>query len=1478
MKMLRLIDEPMWPVGVVEFRSKVNQARASSPIINYSCDSYGTIQKLQTGPTSRELVTCGCQMNVSLEDSLHSCSLLGDKHPKSGRHRLPSLPVIFAASQSSMHHRFLAMEIISEMESGGFTKEWSTEPKTIITGQPPDENATEKETTTSEVRRHDMRFITPFYKTKQSSEKPGIDSELKRETTMQTNYDQIDRPADYKVEKQAEYYKLRMIDPKAEPPKTSITSSQTLPAEFLRKKKNTDFPSSHSKRSFVKLNPLERPQRQRLRSLEVRPITPHDYLSESLERHRAMSLSPLRSKLKINEKCVNEAWERLPRPEKRGSPLDYKFQRVYHPSIPKFYSCEQLVLSPDVYSEYNAYCSQYGSNATLPLCSEVSQFEPSKSRVQSSLLRNNYCGSQSEIDRQRKKLPHEVLTDLVGRHRSFYKLDGYQSADVDRNRSQEADILTSYPTMQSTLHGEPISVNNYPCYSSGHVLGSAMPWRRRDGRIDSPLLYNSYRQRLPSVCEEKVWRCSSAVPFSEKGDAFDQVRHETKDFGQVLSGSRYAQLPLKNTNNYLSKRGYLRHGSETYFDNKILDKSQAGETSGASTCTELDENLLEQTGSDAKRFWYSKPFHRAHSDKCNDDQFHLVHTDGGRYGKTCTVDAAIQCEPVKLVNRALQTPTLDEFFSSSHCIANENQHIDQQQHNQYQRLPLLSDEQKISKEKVAFLFNNGQRDNLSNLNENKNAQWQRISAKSEHPQDLISENIAFGKDNCPNNSSTGMESFREQSPSVSELFRRRKPWKPPVEEPYKFPQPREQFKCYDIVDDKEYFWKPEIVEPVFKRETKNFTPPPSPDVTKFPHDQSQCSRKSSKVISSDRPPLKCFQSSYLNCNEQKSFLEARLSALSLADEKKIYARKNSRASEINLSQLHGNEKLTTCDLMKSPRFAAFGMKDHLNDRFDRRCVTPLSIVTPHNLQHNVQQKSYITRTESRSLPKPRQHQEAQDLSEMAQIREKLLERARNRSTVNVNEVSKVEAELLPIPPLLTKSQSQVNLSSWEFKNSFSPRSIVSVNGHMQNPGLLRIRTDLSPALPKSLPRSSVSVQTVDQTNTSQMLPLQAVLVPIDASALTREWTREYRTTHEIDGKLSSGDTEETESRHSTLIKIKDEKAKKPKSIMKQQQKRQETRKHESKWEKETENEQNRVIKESPQVTETIEKIEETMTTEEIERRVRGRSRKEKRDRHRRKGEHSHHREIDKYGNSINWHSRHGVADDPPWTVPFGMSPDSPWRNRPMISGTTEQRYYSSQPQVKESYHREVKSKRVNDTSLNGSNYYNAPDSRRDHFWDGDYRRNDSHFHKSHSSRNVFHNEFADSFDNPYPIVEFPPTLPREDYDSREHHVPKTRSLSDWREDSRASDMSRFRRWDNEMSGLEREFHQSLLMPVSPGQNLRECQYTEQAIPGGHESFRREVTSHSGIRPRSHRNDGQTTHFSESKQEVHYKKEHTADHF
>lgn len=49
-------------------------------------------------------------------------------------------------------------------------------------------------------------------------------------------------------------------------------------------------------------------------SLETKNIKPHDYLSESLERHRALSMSPLRENLKVNERDVNQQWNAAPRP------------------------------------------------------------------------------------------------------------------------------------------------------------------------------------------------------------------------------------------------------------------------------------------------------------------------------------------------------------------------------------------------------------------------------------------------------------------------------------------------------------------------------------------------------------------------------------------------------------------------------------------------------------------------------------------------------------------------------------------------------------------------------------------------------------------------------------------------------------------------------------------------------------------------------------------------------------------------------------------------------------------------------------------------------------------------------------------------------------------------------------------------------------------------------------------------------------
>ncbi|VDK48897.1 unnamed protein product [Gongylonema pulchrum] len=51
-------------------------------------------------------------------------------------------------------------------------------------------------------------------------------------------------------------------------------------------------------------------------------------------------------------------------------------------------------------------------------------------------------------------------------------------------------------------------------------------------------------------------------------------------------------------------------------------------------------------------------------------------------------------------------------------------------------------------------------------------------------------------------------------------------------------------------------------------------------------------------------------------------------------------------------------------------------------------------------------------------------------------------------------------------------------ATWQFSShSFSPRSVVSVNGGGPKDGLLKVRTDLSPGLSRTLSRSNAAVQT-----------------------------------------------------------------------------------------------------------------------------------------------------------------------------------------------------------------------------------------------------------------------------------------------------------------------------------------------------------------------------------------------------------------
>nr|ACI49205.1 hypothetical protein Csp3_JD04.004 [Caenorhabditis angaria] len=68
-----------------------------------------------------------------------------------------------------------------------------------------------------------------------------------------------------------------------------------------------DFPSEHSKRSQIKLEPLEQ---RRFRSTESRPISTSNYLTESVERHRDMEASRLKDYLKAKESDANQPWNK----------------------------------------------------------------------------------------------------------------------------------------------------------------------------------------------------------------------------------------------------------------------------------------------------------------------------------------------------------------------------------------------------------------------------------------------------------------------------------------------------------------------------------------------------------------------------------------------------------------------------------------------------------------------------------------------------------------------------------------------------------------------------------------------------------------------------------------------------------------------------------------------------------------------------------------------------------------------------------------------------------------------------------------------------------------------------------------------------------------------------------------------------------------------------------------------------------------
>uniref|UniRef100_A0A914VTX1 Uncharacterized protein n=1 Tax=Plectus sambesii TaxID=2011161 RepID=A0A914VTX1_9BILA len=552
----------------------------------------------------------------------------------------------------------------------------------------------------------------------------------------------------------------------------------------------------------------------------------------------------------------------------------------------------------------------------------------------------------------------------------------------------------------------------------------------------------------------------------------------------------------------------------------------------------------------------------------------------------------------------------------------------------------------------------------------------------------------------------------------------------------------------------------------------------------------------------------------------------------------------------------------------------------------------------------------------------------EELERLAALREQLLERSKRRPNDFKGTESEIQKEgPAPVPDFIkdqirerlesrvsndTSSTSiimpqdrsgyitDVSSATWQFSSqSFSPRSVVSINGGTKDDsGLLKVRTDLSPGssrLSRTLSRSNAAVQTAHME--SVQMPqapwpyMPAVLVPIGnspASTMTREFNESYSRKMERYNSLPVLDSDD---KHSTLIKIQDENRNKPRSIMKRRELETKEQMLFSNGDHRTLErpgaarhwQEQEVIRTQPSVTETVQKFEESKRTEEVERRV---SSKQKEKKHRREHRSSRHRH----------HDQAMIGDYPAWTSPMGNSSSRQYHT----TSRSQQRSNGYQPAA-ENYYRSSTTKRLRDQSaddyrngggLSHARYGSLSDSLRrgelKYIPNGDIReRHSSHsngrVHKSISNRDVFHGDMHD--DRSYssfragPIVEFPPTLPRGGAPMPPPHrngfggnqLSKSRSYADW--DDGKGWGSALRRYDDDMTRLESEFQDSLLMPLPNGQNMHEKDYREEKLPGGYESLQREVKSNAGRRLNR---DGNPTQFNESKQEYNYKRETESD--
>ncbi|CAJ0578977.1 unnamed protein product, partial [Mesorhabditis spiculigera] len=468
-------------------------------------------------------------------------------------------------------------------------------------------------------------------------------------------------------------------------------------------------------------------------------------------------------------------------------------------------------------------------------------------------------------------------------------------------------------------------------------------------------------------------------------------------------------------------------------------------------------------------------------------------------------------------------------------------------------------------------------------------------------------------------------------------------------------------------------------------------------------------------------------------------------------------------------------------------------------------------------------------------------------------------------------------------------------SAWLFSGqSFSPRSVVSVNGATKEEELVRLRASTD--------------------------HLRQVA---DMSGARKEYNEAYARRIERFNSLPQL------TQPSAVIHVKDDK---PRSIMKRREleNREQMLYPASNYHRE-------VVKEvirRPVKTETVQRFEQTRRTEEVERRVQRKERKDRRSRHHSSSRREEWREGGQHGVDI------GVAKEP--TIIYerraltkeelqrymkdaysmineANQASRQWRSSSLSrhGGGGHAGYLPSN----ESYFRQTTTRRDNSNQRGGheddrffgngiahARYGSLSDSlrrgelkyvpngevRESHYRDGG--RSGHSVHKSYSTRDVFDERGAaqSAFDRhsmashgrrgsqgtQQPFVEFPPTLPRRGRDDDFRPMHKARSFADWDDQGRAGwrhggrheDWAVSRRRDDDISRLEDEFRDSLLMPMPTG-NMHERDHRTEQIPGGYETYHKDNRSNAGRRVNSH---GVPVDFNEATQEYSYKREQETD--